>query len=105
MSEFEAAMAISRLLPREARWAYWQQNGGPMFVYNTERVKTQYGSPVDGQFESCVFVPYGPGSKSGKAMNWKELEGSRSAHVLRRDAKARAWRLYQGWLATGKVEV
>jgi len=36
MSEQDIAQAISRLLPREARWAYFQKEGGPMFVYNTE---------------------------------------------------------------------
>lgn len=105
MSERAISEAISRLMPREARWTYWQKGRGPMFVYNTEPIRTQYGSPVDGMYESCVFVPYGPGSRSGKAERWKELEGSRSAHTLRRDAKARALRLYDEWLTTGKVEV
>lgn len=99
----EIAQAISRLLPREARWAYFQKGAGPMFVYNTERIKTMYGSPADGKFESCVFVPYGPGSRSGKATRWKELEGSRSAHDLRKDAKARAYRLFTEWAEEGTL--
>jgi len=93
-------------MPREARWAYWQKGRGPMFVYNTERLHLwNSADPANGQFESCVFVPYGKGSRSGRAERWKELPGSRSRHELRRDAKARAWRLYQEWLASGKVEV
>jgi hypothetical protein len=97
---------IAAWLPREARWAYWQDGNGPMFVYNTERIRTMYGGTVaDGRFESAVFVPYGPGSRSGKATRFKELDGSRSAHDLRRDAKARAYRLYQGWRETGRVEL
>lgn len=94
---------IAAMMPREARWAYWQDGGGPMFVYNTEPIRTMYGSDVDGMFESCVFVPYGPGSRSGKATKWRERDGSRSAHALRKDAKARAYRLYQEWHATGEV--
>jgi len=82
----------------EARWAYWQDGRGPMFVYNTERIRTR--DPRDranGKFESAVFEPYGPGSRSGKAERWRVREDSRSLHDLRRDAKARAYRLYQEW--------
>ncbi len=90
---------LRRFMPREARWSYWQDGNGPMFVYNTEPVRTMYGSPADGKFESCVFEPYGPGSRSGKAKTWREQKDSRSIHDLRKDAKARAYRLYQEWQA------
>lgn len=103
MSDSDVAAVMRRHLGREARWSYWQDGAGPMFVYNTEPIHTRYGSPADGQYESAVFVPYGPGSRSGRATRFRELEDSRSAHVLRRDAKARALRLYQAWKATGKV--
>lgn len=97
---------LRQLLPREARFAYWQRGRGPMFVYNTERLNTyDPNDPGNGRFESAVFVPYGPGSRTGKATRWKVLDGSRSLHDLRRDAKDRAWRLYQVWLETGKVEL
>ena len=90
---------IAAFLPREARWAYWQKNGGPMFVYNTERINSRYADPVaDGKFESAVFEPYGPGSRSGKATNWRKVDDLSSFHALRRDAKARAYRLYREWL-------
>jgi hypothetical protein len=105
VSELDIAQAISRLLPKEARWAYWQKGAGPMFVYNTERLNLPNPADVGhGRFESAVFVPYGPGSRSGKAKRWKVLEGSSSLHDLRKDAKARAWRLYQHWLKTGEIE-
>jgi hypothetical protein len=95
---------IRRFMPRTARWAYWQDGRGPMFVYNTERLMlADESDPANGRFESCVFVPYGPGSRSGKGSRWQELEGSRSAHDLRRDAKGRAYRLYLAWQETGKV--
>ncbi len=96
---------LNRQLPRSARWAYWQDGNGPMFVYNTERLHLYDTSdPAHGRFESCVFVPTGPGSRSNKATNWVELEGSRSAHDLRRDAKDRAYRLYLHWRTTGEVD-
>jgi hypothetical protein len=110
MSEAAAARKLSayleRMHGRTARWAYWQKSNGPMFVYNTERLHLRDESdPAHGQFESCVFIPVGPGSRSGKAKEWKELKNSRSAHVLRKDAKSRAYRLYKGWLENGKVEL
>ena len=91
---------LNRMMPKEARWAYWQDGNGPMFVYNTERlVLRDQSDPANGKFESCVFEPYGPGSRSGKAKTWREQKDSRAAHYLRRDAKARAYRLYQEWKA------
>jgi len=95
MSERTVAERIAALLPRRARWAYWQDGNGPMFVYNTERLRLPEGGPCDGKFESAIFEPYGPGSRSGKATRWRKRAGSSTCHALRRDAKARAWRLYQ----------
>lgn len=92
-------------MPREARWAYWQDGTGPMFVYNTERIATRDpDDPANGQFESAVFEPYGPGSRSGKAKTWRVRRDSRSLHVLRRDAKERAYRLYCEWRETGRLD-
>lgn len=89
---------MDRLMPREARSAYWQDGNGPLFVYNTERIHTRDPEdPANGKFESAVFVPYGPGSRTGKATRFKVDESSRSLHDLRKDAKARAFRLYQEW--------
>ena len=97
---------IRALMPREARSAYWQKGHGPMFVYNTERITLQDETdPAHGRFESAVFMPRGRGARSGKATAWKVLPQSRSLHDLRKDAKARAYRLYEHWLATGEVDV
>lgn len=90
---------LRQFMPREARFAYWQKDNGPMFVYNTERINTR--NPDDranGCFESAVFEPYGPGSRTGKATRWRKKKDSSSLHDLRRDAKARAYRLYREWL-------
>ena len=106
--EYEARIQerLRSLLPREARWSYWQDDRGPMFVYNTEPLRLRDETDrANGQYESCVYVPYGPGSRSGKATRWKVLARSRSLHVLRRDAKARAYRLYQTWRETGTLDV
>jgi hypothetical protein len=92
---------LQRLLPREARSAYFQRDkGDPFFIYNTERIHTRDPNDVaDGKFESAMFVPFGPGSRSGKATKWKVDPESRSLHTLRKDAKARALRLYDEWCA------
>jgi hypothetical protein len=101
-----AEKLLARILPREARWSYFQDGAGPMFIYNTERLRLSNPDAVGhNKFESGVAVPYGPGSRSNKATKWKILDESRSFHVLRRDAKMRAFRLYTHWRETGKVNV
>jgi hypothetical protein len=104
---FEEMLArISFRLGREARWSYFQDGAGPMFIWNTERLHMKNETdPGHGMFESGVAVPYGPGSRSNKATNWKILSESRCFHSLRKDAKTRALRLYVHWQRTGKVEV
>lgn len=89
---------IERLGLRPARWAYFQKRNGPMFVYNTERLYLRdQTNPAHGKFESSVFV------QDGK--DFIEVPDSRSAHTLRRDAKTRALRLFEHWLATGEIDV
>jgi hypothetical protein len=102
--EREISAFFDRHMPRQARWAYWQKGSGPMFVYNTERIHSPYSGAAEGKFESLVAVPVGKGSRSGKAERWQVLDDSRSLHDLRKDAKARAYRLYQHWLETGEVD-
>jgi hypothetical protein len=108
-SNFATRSILARLnsvLPREARWAYFQDGAGPMFIWNTERLRMRDpDAPGNGMFESGVAVPYGPGSRSNKAKTWKILSESRSFHSLRRDAKMRAFHLYVHWQETGKVDV
>jgi hypothetical protein len=86
------------MMPQEARWCYFQKKRGPMFVWTVEPFKTRYGdAKADGKYESVVYVPYGKGSRSGKAEHWKRDESTASLHALRKDAKARALRLYREW--------
>jgi len=98
MTNADVARRIAELMPREARWAYFQRGRGPMFVYNTERINERFPTRANGMFESAIFEPIGKGSRSGKAVAWKVRADSRSLHTLRRDAKARAYRLYREWL-------
>lgn len=72
------------------RFRYFQKHKGPMFSWTTEKVEGAYGS--------FVHIPVGKGSRSGKAEEWQLVEDSISAHDLRKDAKARALRLYEAWL-------
>jgi len=97
----ETRRMIERLVfPETARWRYFQTGAGPMFFWNTEPIRTRYGGAADGKYDSGVVVPYGPGSKSGTASRWKVDPESVFAHVLRRDAKARALRLFNEWKET-----
>jgi hypothetical protein len=72
------------------RFRYFQKRNGPMFSWTTEQ--------VEGRYVSFVHVPVGAGSRSGKAREWQMVDDSIAAHHLRKDAKARALRLYNAWL-------
>ena len=90
--------AIRRILPSEARSLYFQKRNGPMFFWTVEPFNLRDKTDVaQGKYESVVYRPYGPGSRTGKATRWKRDEATASLHVLRRDAKARALKLYREW--------
>lgn len=80
---FEAARA--ELRPDPPRFRYFQKRNGPMFSWTTER--------MDGYYGSFVHVP------DAKGEWWTIDEDSISAHKLRKDAKARALRLFRAWEA------
>jgi hypothetical protein len=65
------------------RFRYFQMGDGPMFSWTTERIEERYAS----------FVHV-----SSKGDWWNLADDSISAHHLRKDAKARALRLYNAWL-------
>lgn len=96
--EFANARAVMRdLWPREARWRYFQRGNGPMFVWTVEPFNLRYGGTGQGKYESVVYKQFGPGSRKGTAKQWKRDEKTASLHVLRKDAKARALRLFEEW--------
>lgn len=77
---------------REPRYRYFQAGAGPMFGWYVE-------APTEGQraglYASFAYRPVGPGSRSGKATRWEYVDEAESWHRLRRDARARALRLYR----------
>lgn len=95
----EVAALIARHLPREARWRYFQRHGGPLFVWTVESFKLpDPDDSANGKYESVVYRPRGRGSRSGNAQKWERDESTASLHALRKDAKARALRLFEEWL-------
>jgi hypothetical protein len=107
-SDNDVAREIQRRLAafygREPRWRYFQRDGGPLFVWTVEPfgqgglLDVADGSRA-GRYASLVYEPIGPGSRSGRATSWRRVEKSESLHQLRKDAKARALRLFRAWQA------
>jgi len=96
--------ALAEFYGREPRWRYFQRNGGPMFVWTVEPFGSGglFDAPEPqrvGRYASVVYEPVGRGSRSGKATMFRLAEDSESLHQLRRDAKARALRLFRAWQA------
>jgi len=89
--ERELGRYLERMFGKQARFRYWQTGDGPMFVYTVEPYNLRYpeGQVAQGRYESVVYMPRG----KGRARQWIAVPESRSYHVLRKDAKARAWKL------------
>jgi hypothetical protein len=85
-------VALSRMMGREPRYRYFQRSNGPMFFWTVEKAG-------DGKYHSGVYVPVGKGSRSGKAQSWKLDDDEYARHALRKDAKARALRMFREWQA------
>ena len=92
--EFRRALArmADSVYGREPRWRYFQRGSGPIFFWTTERAG-------DGRYHSGVYAPVGKGSRSGKATSFRLDDDLYSRHELRKDAKARALRLFREWKA------
>jgi hypothetical protein len=93
--EFQRALnrMLESALGREPRYRYFQRSNGPMFFWTVEKAG-------DGRYHSGVYRPYGPGSRSGQATRWKMDDDAYGRHELRKDAKARALRLFREWQAS-----
>lgn len=83
-----AADLSRRLFGRTPRFRYFEDKGGRCFVWTTERMG-------DGKFASAVLVPYGPGSRSGKAKVTRWRTTREVHHATRRAARARALLMYE----------
>jgi hypothetical protein len=63
------------------------QKNGPLFGWLTE--------PLEGKYGSMVWWPKGKGARSNKATMWELVEDLTAIHDTRREARARATRLYE----------
>jgi hypothetical protein len=88
---------FAQMFGREPRYRYFQHQGGAMFGWYVE-APTE-GAEHGGRYCSFVYVPIGPGSRSGTATRFKYVQEAESWHALRKDAKARALRLYRAYKA------
>lgn len=70
-----------------------REKNGPMFGWTLE--------PVEGHYGSMVWWPRGKGARSNKAVMWQIVEDLTVVHDTRKDAKARALRLYNAYYEHG----
>lgn len=70
-----------------------RERNGPMFGWLIE--------PFEGLYGSLVWVPTGKGSRSNDASTWQLEERLMAVHERRKDAKARALRLYKAYYDHG----
>jgi hypothetical protein len=118
-ARIEAHLREQGLIPEPPpNWSYFQKRRGPMFCWTTEPDEHDPcahcgGHELDGLdthemacsacggsgqgkgwYFSFVYKPVGPGARSGKAESWEFIESSLRKHRKRKDAKARAEKLY-----------
>jgi hypothetical protein len=101
----QMAAAVHSALGEEAyldlfatRWGtaphqMWRCKDGWRVGYTTGRVSHARHEPYNGKFAAFAYRPVGPGSRSGKAKEWK-MDYFRS-YSRRKAARARAEQLYQ----------
>lgn len=68
-----------------------------MFFWTVERYDADADTRFAGMYVSGAYQPTGAGSRSGRARTWQLVNDSLGGHELRKDAKARAQRLYRAW--------
>lgn len=115
----EARLREQGLLPEEPPpWRYFQRGQGPMYAWTIEAdehdscaycegegyvvgefdlepcPKCEGDGKGKGWYFSFVYIPVGKGSRSGKAEEWRFQDSSLRRHRKRKDAKARAEKLY-----------
>lgn len=92
--QFNDVLRRTGYLTREPRYRYYQKDNGPMFFWTTEKYEADADWMAD-KYVSGVYRPTGPGSRSGKATRWELSEDESCGHALRKDAKARALKMYR----------
>lgn len=76
---------------RMPAYRYFQKKGGPMFCWTTAKEEGE-------KYASFVYRPTGKGARSGQATRFQLVESGSwkiVEHAKRKDAKARALRLYR----------
>lgn len=74
-------------------YRYFQKGNGNMYCWTTEKADITDDDPR-GWYASFVYRAVGKGSRSGEAVQWKPDVKTMVRHRKRKDAKARALRLY-----------
>jgi hypothetical protein len=72
------------MFARSPRYSYWTGPRGEMYCCTTE--------PLNGKFVCWTYQPFGEGSRTGKAKQWKMVD--RVEFARRKVAKARAYSRY-----------
>lgn len=88
-------MRETGLLPAPPpKYRYYQKDGGHMYCWTVERAD-QTDDDEQGYYASFIYRAKGKGSRIGKASQWAFDEKTMVRHRKRKDAKARALRLYR----------
>ena len=95
---------LAELYGREPRWRYFQRDGGPMFAWTVEPFGSGglFDTPNPrrvGRYASTPTSPSGAARARARQPRSGWPKNSESLHDLRRDAKARALRLFRAWQA------
>lgn len=87
--DFTRYMVERGLITRQPNYRYFEHEQ-VMFCWTTQRLHDP-GHPNHGMFVAFIYKPYGKGSRSGKAENWKLTKQVRFAQRQRAKARALAW--------------
>jgi hypothetical protein len=93
-------MRETGLISTAPSYRYFMGANGSMYCWTTERAD-QTDDDEKGWYASFIYRSYGPGSRSGKAKQWKPDMKTMRRHRKRKDAKARALKLYRAAGAKG----
>ncbi|HEX7246408.1 MAG TPA: hypothetical protein VF245_12685 [Solirubrobacterales bacterium] len=83
-------MRETGLISTPPSYRYFQKGNGNMYCWTTEKAEDEKG-----WYASFVYRAKGKGSRTGKATRWEFDEKTMVKHRKRKDAKARALRLYK----------
>lgn len=97
MTNAEIAETIQRRVAlfsttREPRWRYFRRGDGPLFFWTVEKYDED-AAWMPGMYVSGVYQPVPRGNGTRVELDESTLSGAK----LRKDAKARALRLFNQW--------